>query len=233
MDLRLQEAVRARRVGSFEATVTAGHSRGSYRTGHAPDVLERAAAPDVQIAVWRRQLPAEHCSALARWASDAAPHYDEVVEAASWGPELAVNGALAASARAWLQADVADLLARFCEIAGSLRVRVALKAVTTDACRKFHADSLPMRMITTYVGPGTEWLPSYAVSRDVLAEPPECPSEANRAIVRDCRAIRRARAGDVLLMKGERHPHGPGCVHRSPPISAAGLTRLVLTLTTA
>jgi len=55
---------------------------------------------------------------------------------------------------------------------------------------------------------------------------------ANRAIVPDAQAIRRASAGHVVLLKGELYPGnaGNGAVHRSPPIAEAGERRLVLTL---
>jgi len=37
----------------------------------------------------------------------------------------------------------------------------------------------------------------------------------------------------VLILKGERDRAGCGPVHRSPPIEATGITRLVLTMTDA
>lgn len=65
-----------------------------------------------------------------------------------------------------------------------------------------------------------------------LGNSPECPTAANRAIVTDDRAIRRAVAGDVLLLRGHLGVVGlaHGAVHRSPPIEGSGQLRVVLVL---
>jgi hypothetical protein len=82
------------------------------------------------------------------------------------------------------------------------------------------------------LGPGTEWLPSEAVRWENLMHPPECPCEANERIARSPTEIRRASAGDVLLMKGAPDGVTGGVVHRSPPIEGTGQARVVLRLTT-
>jgi len=71
------------------------------------------------------------------------------------------------------------------------------------------------------------------VNRVELARMIEDPERANLAIARSPRAIRRASAFDVVLLKGDSWPgmDGRGAVHRSPPITAIGAKRLVLTFT--
>ncbi|MDI1428723.1 DUF1826 domain-containing protein [Polyangium sorediatum] len=45
--------------------------------------------------------------------------------------------------------------------------------------------------------------------------------------------IRRANAGDIVLLKGERYPGKERTAgHRSPPIQALGLARVALVATT-
>lgn len=67
---------------------------------------------------------------------------------------------------------------------------------------------------------------------EALRQPPVDPEEANRVIVPDRRRVRRARAGDVLMMKGALgSSRRGGQVHRSPPIEHAGLARVVLVIT--
>ena len=107
--------------------------------------------------------------------------------------------------------------------------RVSFGAVRSDQCRKFHVDYLQLRLISTYVGPGTEWVVAGDVRRDALSHPSFDPDQANRSIVRREAGVRRAQAGDVLLMKGRLG--GDGLVHRSPPIEALGLVRVVLVVT--
>ena len=38
------------------------------------------------------------------------------------------------------------------------RFELRLEVVRTDSCRKFHADYVTARLITTYAGEGTDWL---------------------------------------------------------------------------
>jgi hypothetical protein len=115
-------------------------------------------------------------------------------------------------------------------LSGAGSVKISFGAVTGDQCRKFHADYQRLRLITTYLGPGTEWLPEHAVRRDALVEPPACPATANQLIVRDPSQVRRAHAGDVLLLRGHDGVTGTAlsAVHRSPPIEALGKMRVVL-----
>jgi hypothetical protein len=136
--------------------------------------------------------------------------------------------------RARLEADVRRWLELFCAITGATKVRASFGLVMDDKCRRFHADFIALRLLCTYTGPGTEWLPQEAVDQEALGRPFACPYEANESIVRDARAIRRARPFDVLVLKGEAYPgaHGRGLVHRSPPLGDTGQRRIVLTLTT-
>lgn len=82
-------------------------------------------------------------------------------------------------------------------------------------------------MVTTYQGPGSEWLPEYAVNRAGLGAPkPERPE-----IVTDESAIQCLQAGDIALIKGsgwEGHEER-GLVHRSPAL-ADGEKRLLMTI---
>jgi hypothetical protein len=99
-------------------------------------------------------------------------------------------------------------------------------------CRKFHEDYLRFRLLTTYFGPGTEWVPEQAVDRRALARRIECAHESNRSVVPDASQIRRSAPRDVILMKGVLHPERRGAIHRSPPIQESGLRRIVLSLST-
>jgi len=139
---------------------------------------------------------------------------------------------LAEPASTWLTVDVAVLIARLAHLADARRLRVSLGAVRTDRCRKFHVDYVRYRLVTTYVGPGTEWVPDSAVHREALDHPPDCPCDANKEIVKDASAIRHAVPGEVVVMKGALHPNSLGAVHRSPPIEGTGRVRVVLIAST-
>ncbi len=106
-------------------------------------------------------------------------------------------------------------------------VGVRLRLLNTAMCPRFHCDNLPVRMVTTYHGPGSEWLPEHAVNRAGLGAPkPERPE-----IVTDADAIQRLKAGDIALIKGSGWEgcEERGLVHRSPTL-ADGEKRLLMTI---
>ena len=95
---------------------------------------------------------------------------------------------------------------------------------------KFHVDKVPCRLITTYTGIATEWLPHDRVNRRFLgpntpiivgSEPGICESDD----------IEMIETGAVALLKGESWEGNEGCglVHRSPSM-AEGCKRLLLTI---
>jgi hypothetical protein len=123
------------------------------------------------------------------------------------------------------------LLGHVIKLTSPSSLRAFFGVARDDQCRKFHVEVACLRLVTTYLGRGTEWIPDDVVDRDAMARMIPCPEEANAAIVRDHRELRHADAGDVVLLKGSRHPDGSGAVHRSPPIVATGVRRVVLVVT--
>lgn len=196
-----------------------------------PAAREQLASDEVTLVSWHRALPPGLEPQLASWVQQHPAHFDGFVSLPTYDLSDATKG-LADPARTWILSDLAELLARLADLAGTCRLRVSFGAVRTDQCRKFHVDYVRYRLVTTYLGPGTEWVPEHAVDRAALAHPASCPCDANKSIVRDAAAVRHASAGDVLLMKGARHPSQLGAVHRSPPIESTGQVRVVLVAST-
>ena len=176
----------------------------AYVSNH-PSVLGRIRRPRIDIAVWQRALPASLTRDLARWVfeTEAAP-FDAIVRAPA--PVDLALASLPDALRRDLSADLSALLDVFTELTHAKRFRLFAGVVRTDQCRKFHVDAIELRMITTYVGPGTEWM----ASDD---------------------GVRRARAGDVLMLRGGLGSVGRGAVHRSPPIEHVGARRFVVMAT--
>ena len=90
-------------------------------------------------------------------------------------------------------------------------------------CPRFHVDHVPVRLITTYAGIGSQWLMEGAMDRRQLGKPDAEPQDNS--------LIGQIASGDVALLKGEKwHGNeGFGLIHRSPQL-AAGERRLILTL---
>lgn len=212
------------------ATTTRARRPPAHRIGTSRRVLDSIARSSVQLALWQRALPDGLSAALAGWARREPASFAGRCRAEGRDLEACLAGFEHEAWRRWLLDDIGSLVREVLRRSGSASCRVSIGAVRGDQCRKFHVDHLRLRLISTYSGPGTEWLGAGDVRRDALAQAVVDPDEANRAIVRRAAGVRRARAGDVLLMKGLLGG-GDGLVHRSPPIEALGLTRVVLVVT--
>jgi hypothetical protein len=87
-----------------------------------------------------------------------------------------------------------------------------LQSLFGDQCRIFHVDKVRLRLLTSFWGPGTEWLSEDNLMRQGLG------SGHNELICRDQQQIRQLETAEIGLLKGELFPHnaGHGLVHRSP-----------------
>ncbi len=114
----------------------------------------------------------------------------------------------------WVANDMCTNIRTFMDVTNAKEVFVKIEPVADDKCRLFHVDKNLLRMLCTYVGEGTLWLPNDKVERKSLGEGP------HEDIVLDPQAIFQAPKLDVLVLKGERWLHNivGGAVHRSPPL---------------
>ena len=74
-------------------------------------------------------------------------------------------------------------------------------------CPRFHVDNVPLRLLTTYAGPGSEWLrEDQSPRRELLTSLPPVDN------------IQHLSVGEVAVLKGEKWQgnEGAGLVHRSP-----------------
>lgn len=117
-----------------------------------------------------------------------------------------------------LHSDIVQLANRFASIMETEFIEIRLEHVTTNACRKFHTDYVTARLITTYLGQGTQWLDG-----DDAADC-DCGDPHN---------IRQMQTGDVALFKGRLWVQETRAIHRSPPIAGTGEERLVLVINPA
>jgi hypothetical protein len=187
---------------------------------HACDesVLTRIHEHPVNIAVWQRSLPVPFQDWLISLSSASLPKTRFVARpkecAAIFQDIWKEHGQTDATAMQ-LSADMARLCCLFSQIMGVPNIHVRLEAVTSNACKKFHIDCVKARLITTYLGPGSEW--GYAKEGTIP------------------KRIHQLSTGDVALFKGCLFPgfQMPQVLHRSPPIAGTGMTRLVLCVDSA
>jgi hypothetical protein len=110
--------------------------------------------------------------------------------------------------------DIADLCSLFQAYVETSDLEIRLEIVDNDACRKFHSDFVTLRLISTYLGPGTQWL-------DI--------DQSQKIDAIDLASINEMTPGDVGIFKGRLSTSEPG-IHRSPPIAGTGQKRLVLVI---
>lgn len=108
--------------------------------------------------------------------------------------------------------DISALAAIFGNIMPTSHLQLRLDVIDTNACRKFHIDSVTARLVCTYRGSGTQ----YGISSD--------GSQPNR--------IFSVNTGSPMILRGTLWPEQPksGLLHRSPPIEGTGEIRLLLVL---
>lgn len=111
-----------------------------------------------------------------------------------------------------LRDDIAMLARQQAALTGDDEIRIRLEIVETDACRKFHADYVKVRTITTYLGTGTQW---------IEAAKPELAGGV---------PIHQIETGAVAIFKGLLWQERPDILHRSPPIGGSNEQRLVLVI---
>ena len=129
--------------------------------------------------------------------------------------EMEQAGFPAIAARDELADDIAQLAELYCPIIKDNAVEIRIEFVTTDSCRKWHADYVTARLITTYAGTGTHWLDDADIDRVRQGLEP----------IR----INALGAGDVGIFKGKLIDGQPA-IHRSPPIVGTGEKRLLVVL---
>ncbi|RUO26906.1 DUF1826 domain-containing protein [Aliidiomarina minuta] len=192
------------------------------------DVLTHIFNEDINLAGWQRQLSSQIQQYLVYLIGSGfnqlrcITRLNDLVDVLQ--QELPEHAAKAAFVEDVYQ--VADMYACLME-AEELGVR--LTKLTAAMCPRFHTDKLPCRLITTYAGCGSEWLPDNAVNRDYLG--PQGHGKETRLYADQQDKIQQLASGEVALFKGDgwQGHENRGIVHRSPAL-APGQSRIILTL---
>jgi hypothetical protein len=194
--------------------------------GKIPAVLGDALLDGVNLAIWQRRLPS-HITDFAQTllASDG-PLAESLTLEPDTNGEVQIDTFAAAyrdiEGHAGFVADVVWLARAFACLLEARRIGLRLRVLDKAMCPRFHVDQVPLRLITTYAGVGSEWLEEGVMDRGRLGEPAAEPTGAG---------IHQLRAGEVALFKGEKWSgnEGAGIVHRSPQ-AVPTAKRLILTL---
>ncbi|GLZ86172.1 hypothetical protein Pres01_22230 [Metapseudomonas resinovorans] len=196
--------------------------------GDSPVVLAEVLRDGVNLAIWQRQLPLHvqgFANSLLALGEPLAESLCVELQGMDDDPRLPSLAAGFADLEGYqgFVADVAWLVRAFACLVDARRIGLRLRRLDRAMCPRFHVDHVPLRLISTYSGAGSQWLREGEMSRSGLGNPASEP-----VVVVD---NQRLAAGHVALFKGEKWlgNEGRGIIHRSPQL-APGESRLLLTL---
>ena len=182
----------------------------------APSGLSAILQPEHAGVIWPQEIP----PTVQTWLDDVDPEVlprARVVLRPHSVPALLeehfqASGLPSGPEQDWLREDIASLSAHFADAVDAPYLRLRLDVVTTNACRRFHVDTITARLVCTYRGPGTQ----FGISHVDAAPAP----------------VFLVPTGAPMVLRGRLWPTEPpsGLLHRSPPIEGTGVTRLVLVL---
>lgn len=234
---------------SYEAPYSShfGSEFSDVRMGETCEVLSKILHPGISLSLWVRDKPPKVGHLLASLVASRIPlsldaHVEDgqsilsVWKAYEWmnSASLAIDPLVMEAAFAQFVADIDLLIARFRSISGSDRVRVRLSRVVDAACALFHVDTLTLRLLCTYHGAGTQWVPDALASRKQLGLRGRSMRKANSAIVRNAEDIQTMGEWHVGILKGRAFPgdSNSALIHRSHPQCCESHARLRLVLDT-
>ncbi|UVM50431.1 DUF1826 domain-containing protein [Pseudomonas sp. B21-015] len=196
--------------------------------GDTPKALTGILDDGVNLGLWQRQLPA-HIADFGRLLLSLNEPLAESLSLEMPSEDAEPNLHGLASGFSDLEgyegfiSDVSWLVSAFACLLGAQRIGLRLRVLDKAMCPRFHVDHVPVRLITTYAGIGSQWLKEGAMDRRQLGKPDAEPQDDS--------LIQQIASGEVALLKGEKwHGNeGFGLIHRSPQ-PAPGERRLILTL---
>ncbi|MBO6555312.1 MAG: DUF1826 domain-containing protein [Pseudomonadales bacterium] len=193
------------------------------------DVLGKIVDPGVNLCVWQRDPSVEIRDEIAGLqpkqlrdvrCQTSTHNFDNDIRA------VLHDGGLDASGFPHFLADLSRVAAPFFAVTEGREVKFRLLTTDQDDCRRFHVDYRYLRLLCTYQGPGTEWLTDAQADRDAYEN-----GGSNEEIIRFGEPSRLEQFW-VGILKDDAYPNnqGKGLVHRSPPVSGSGQTRVVFCL---
>jgi len=166
------------------------------------DDVKQILDPEINLVIWKRNLP----DSLFEYANRCVlfPEIDR--------DNLLMTRISQNLGESLFLEDLDLLQSIFQRLNGAKKIQIGLSRVTTVQCPLFHVDFVPIRLIATYVGIGTEWIEEGDCDRAHLG------CGRNDHLVPDTSKIQRVAPGDVCFLKGEAYPgnRGYGAIHRSP-----------------
>ena len=205
-----------------------------------PDVLSQIYNDDITIAIWQRGLSddtAVYVQALLQSPQKIALKLVATPQKLQQElqrifPEIISANSNQFAHHEFLQ-NINELLEMFSCLFDAKTIGLRINTLERSMCPRFHVDHVPVRLVTTYGGAGTQWLPAAYADCSKLGPKARGVMDEHSGIICNAQAIQQLNAGDVALLKGENWEgnEGRGLIHRSPsgnPADAEKLQRRLL-----
>ena len=184
--------------------------------------LDQIQTPGTDLVIWHRTLPIQFQNWIESLSSLNLPQIRILLAPAdlksALDPILDNYGLPNNDMRDLMVDDISVLVQAFALVAQTEKVDVRLEHIDHDSCWRFHTDIVELRLLTTYLGVGTEWVH---------------PTHSENAIEHQRQysgPLERLAPNEVAIFKGKKASKTNGIVHRSPPIRHTGNSRLLLCL---
>ena len=169
--------------------------------------LDQIKTPRTDLVIWHRTFSSRFQNWIECLSASNLPQLRILVEPcdlrSALDPMLDACGLPTCKMRDFLVSDINALVHAFSTITGSETVDVRLEHIDHDSCWRFHTDVVDLRLLTTYLGVGTQWVK---------------PIHADKAIDDQKQysgPLEQLKLNDVALFRGKRAGETNGIVHRS------------------
>jgi len=196
-----------------------------------PSIFTEIFKEDVNIAIWSRQLS----DAIEQSVNDflhTHHHYEKsIIARQDTIYDRLMQEDIGLHHAQFLGRDISELVKMFCLLFDRQQVGLRLTLLDKAMCPRFHVDRVPCRLVSTYHGIATEWLPHKKADRSKLGMGSNGLIYRQSGLYKNDEDIQKLNFGDVALLKGEcwEGNEGAGLIHRSPNV-AENEKRLLVTI---
>lgn len=200
-------------------------------SGNQPEVLTEIYKDETNIVIWERKLAEQLVKAVSH-ILETKPSLQLSHIVSPQNADTIFDDALDADdATAALREDIKQLVDMFCCLFDLKHAGIRLTALNSAMCPRFHVDRVPCRLVTTYQGEATHWLPHHLVDRSKLGAGNQGKPDEQSGLFATANDIQKLSQGDIALLKGKlwEGNENAGLVHRSPKVTR-NTHRLLFTL---
>ncbi|MEZ8010990.1 MULTISPECIES: DUF1826 domain-containing protein [Vibrio] len=217
-------------IGSAASIKEQANYAPCFSASEQPTVLAGIYQSDVNIAIWQRTFDEDLTMAISEFIV-LNPSFSKSMSLSPDNAYEKLEFATDETASKALLENMVELVDMFCCLFDLEEVGLRLAVLNKAMCPRFHVDQVPCRLVTTYHGVATQWLPNDLVDRTKLGRGSNGKPDSESGLYSHESDIEQLSSGDVALLKGERWSgnENAGLVHCSP-VTSSNETRLLLTL---